>query len=85
MPILEGILLVQFVVFTKYSRHKWMAAALCITVWCALVAVQSLLDVYRELEWLSIVLWSAETFPQVHVKLFRASSLSLLRTFSTGF
>ncbi|KAH7724880.1 hypothetical protein AAVH_07472 [Aphelenchoides avenae] len=77
MPILEGILLVQFVVFTKYTRHKWMAAALCITVWCALVAVQSLLDVYRELEWLSIVLWSAETFPQVFLNMRRRSTYGL--------
>ena len=65
MPVLEILLLIQFYLFAPPSRHKIIAAIILVPFWISLAAVQSIFNVYKQLEWLSIVLWSAETFPQV--------------------
>lgn len=64
MPILEALLLLQFFLFTQ-SKKKWILVVVCGLIWSGLIAAQSTKKVYRFMEWVSITLWSIETFPQV--------------------
>ncbi|CAJ0943629.1 unnamed protein product, partial [Mesorhabditis belari] len=77
MPILEILLLIQFYIFTPASRAKNIAAILLVPAWIGLAIIQSVFDVYKQLEWLSIVLWSAETFPQIFLNIKRRSTYGL--------
>uniref|UniRef100_A0A914PD19 Uncharacterized protein n=1 Tax=Panagrolaimus davidi TaxID=227884 RepID=A0A914PD19_9BILA len=77
MPILEILLLIQFYIFTPSSRLKNIAALLLVPTWISLAVVQSVFNVYKDLEWLSIVLWSAETFPQIFLNIKRRSTYGI--------
>jgi hypothetical protein len=79
LSVLTGLLLVLFYVFTEHTRkkvealfHPWIICSIqiliycsCAVVWVILVGVQVFFDVYQYMEWVSIGLWSIETFPQV--------------------
>ncbi|KAI6185171.1 hypothetical protein M3Y99_01953400 [Aphelenchoides fujianensis] len=77
MPLLEGLMLAQFVAFTPRSSTKLGVCAVCLLAWAAIVVAQVFFDVYRQFEWLSIFLWSAETFPQIFLNMRRQSTHGL--------
>ncbi|KAI6185158.1 hypothetical protein M3Y99_01954200 [Aphelenchoides fujianensis] len=76
MP-LQALLLVQFVLFTPRSTTKFAVIALCVLGWTAIVVPQLVWDVYEEMEWLSILLWSGEYFPQIFLNMRRQSTHGL--------
>lgn len=71
MPVLEAILLLQFFLFTKKSKKKFIITGFCGLIWIGIIVAQSTGKVYNVMEWVSITLWSIETFPQVKIKPFK--------------
>lgn len=67
MPILEGLIMVQFFIFTPYNRSKYLITAMCLLIWLIIILLQVFLSVYGWMQWISVVLWSVESFPQVTV------------------
>ena len=67
MPILEFIILVQFWFYSKHSAQmKVFYGGGCFLVWCALITLELSVDgATAEVQWVAIVLWSIESFPQV--------------------
>ena len=65
-PILEFTLLVQFWVYGVQPRkEKILYASCCFVVWTAVIMVELFVRAYGIIEWIAIVLWCIETFPQV--------------------
>jgi hypothetical protein len=75
-PLLEITILLQFLLFFKEPFHrKLLILALCLVLWGIIVELQLNIDgVYVHLEWVSICLWSIETYPQVILNLNRRST-----------
>lgn len=68
MPALELTILVQFLLFHKLAwRRKMLFLAFCLLLWGGIVELELCLPrpATDHLEWIAIVLWSVETFPQV--------------------
>ena len=64
------MLLAEFWIFTPSSRKKWILAGICCVIWgCDHHRSIRTVKVYGYLEWISITLWSIETFPQVSANL----------------
>lgn len=65
-PILEFTLLIQFWIYGTHPRKsKIVYALLCFVLWTVVVVVELFARVYSAVEWIAIVLWCIETFPQV--------------------
>lgn len=65
-PILEFTLLVQFWIYGKYQKIlKIIYPSVCVVTWSAIIAVELLFKVENFIEYVAIVLWCIETFPQV--------------------
>lgn len=65
-PILEFTLLIQFWIYGTHPRKsKILYALLCFVLWTVVVIVELFARVYSAVEWIAIVLWCIETFPQV--------------------
>lgn len=65
-PILEFTLLIQFWIYgTQPRKSKIIYAMICIVLWSTVVLVELFAHVYGAIEWIAIVLWCIETFPQV--------------------
>ncbi|CAC5406134.1 unnamed protein product [Mytilus coruscus] len=65
-PILEFALLVQFWIYGKYRKIlKIIYAAVCGVTWAVVIAVELIFEVENFIEYVAIVLWCIETFPQV--------------------
>lgn len=77
MPVLEAILLLQFVIYTPHTLTKMIVQLSCFVMWSVIVMLQTTIPVYGHLEWISIVLWSAETIPQVFLNMRRRSTYGL--------
>ena len=61
-PILEFPILLQFWFYSKHTMLMKSYGAVCVLIWIAVIS----LDVAVEkVQWLAIVLWSIELFPQV--------------------
>ena len=68
MPVLELTILLQFLLFHKLAwRRKLLFLASCLLLWGTIVELELCLPhpATENLEWIAIVLWSVETFPQV--------------------
>lgn len=67
MPFLEFIILLQFCFFSKQSvQTKVGYGTGCFLIWVAVISLElSVTDVEEKVQWLAIVLWSIESFPQV--------------------
>ena len=65
MPIIEGLILIQFLIFATNSCEKWKIVG-GIPVWTAVVTCGLLKKPWVPyLEWGAVVLWSIETLFQV--------------------
>ena len=77
MPVLEFIILLQFCFFWKHSvLKKVFYGAVCFLIWAAVISMELFVtDARDKVQWLAIVLWSIESFPQVCsvnlIKLYR--------------
>ena len=67
MPILEFTILLQFWFFSKHSvQMKVSYGAGCFLIWVAVITLELFItDAKEKVQWLAIVLWSIESFPQV--------------------
>ena len=67
MPILEFIILVQFWFYSKHSvQMKVSYGAGCFLIWVAVISLElAVKNAEENVQWLAIVLWSIESFPQV--------------------
>lgn len=67
MPILEFTILVQFLLYSKRTvQMKVLYGMGCFLVWIAVIIVElSVENAAPDVQWIAIVLWSAESFPQV--------------------
>ena len=67
MPILEFSILLQFWCYSKHTmRMKLSYGAVCVLIWIAVISLDlSVADAAEKVQWLAIVLWSIESFPQV--------------------
>ena len=67
MPILEFIILIQFSLYSRHSvQMKVSYGAGCFLIWVAVISLElSVNDAEENVQWLAIVLWSIESFPQV--------------------
>lgn len=67
MPFLEFAILLQFWFYSKHSvRMKLTYGAGCFLIWIAVISLElSVADAEENVQWLAIVLWSIESFPQV--------------------
>ena len=67
-PILEFTLLIQFWIYgTQSLKDKVLYATSCLVLWTAVILVELFAHVYGIVEWIAIVLWCIETFPQVRM------------------
>ena len=67
MPILEFSILLQFWCYSKHTmRMKLSYGAVCVLIWIAVISLDlSVANAAEKVQWLAIVLWSIESFPQV--------------------
>jgi hypothetical protein len=80
LPILEMILLAQFIFYSEDKLIRTLAAIICslLVLICLTVALlwnQLTMGLSGDLMWVAVVLWSIETFPQLWMNL-RSSSTS---------
>ena len=65
-PILEFPILLQFWFYSKHTRLMKSYGAVCVLIWIAVISLDlSVADAAEKVQWLAIVLWSIELFPQV--------------------
>ena len=69
MPVLEFFILVQFSLYSKHAvRMKFCYGAVCLLIWIAVISVErSVENAAPNVQWIAIVLWSVESFPQVRI------------------
>ncbi|KAI6195968.1 hypothetical protein M3Y94_01052500 [Aphelenchoides besseyi] len=77
MPVIEFVMLLQFIWYTPSSRNKVFISVFCLLSWTIITLSQVFFDVYHELEWVTIALWSVETIPQVFLNMRRQSTHGL--------
>ncbi|PFX15997.1 hypothetical protein AWC38_SpisGene19759 [Stylophora pistillata] len=67
MPILEFAILVQFWLYSKHAlRMKLSYPVVCFLIWIAVIMLELFVaDAAENVQWLAIVLWSIELFPQI--------------------
>ena len=68
MPVLEFLILVQFWIYSKNRiQFKVCYGAVCFVIWIAIITLELSVDgVEENVQWIAIVLWSIESFPQVN-------------------
>lgn len=69
MPVLEFCILVQFWFYSKHTvQMKVSYGAGCFLIWIVVITLELLVENAAEnVQWIAIVLWSIESFPQVGV------------------
>ena len=66
MSILEFYILLQFWFYSKHTMRMKLYGAVCVLIWIAVISLDlSVTDAAEKVQWLAIVLWSIESFPQV--------------------
>ena len=63
-PILEFPILLQFWFYSKHTMLMKSYGAVCVLIWIAVISLD-VADAAEKVQWLAIVLWSIESFPQV--------------------
>ncbi|CAO3610214.1 unnamed protein product [Cunninghamella blakesleeana] len=91
MPTLEFIMLIQFFIYHNIPLKKKIYILIYfVVIWTIIIIIEILkafgLDTNSKLVWISIVLWSVETFPQVYLNMKNKSvsaqsTVSLVLTF----
>ena len=68
MPVLEFLILVQFWFYSKHHiQFRLCYGAGCFVIWIAIITLELSVDGAEEnVQWIAIVLWSIESFPQVN-------------------
>ncbi|KAI6170307.1 hypothetical protein M3Y98_01226000 [Aphelenchoides besseyi] len=51
MPVIEFVMLLQFIYYTPYSRNKVFIIIFCLLMWALIILPQVFFDVYHEFEW----------------------------------
>eukprot|EP01126_Amoeba_proteus_P008457 TRINITY_DN13124_c0_g1_i4.p2 TRINITY_DN13124_c0_g1~~TRINITY_DN13124_c0_g1_i4.p2 ORF type:complete len:294 (+),score=31.12 TRINITY_DN13124_c0_g1_i4:94-975(+) len=77
MPVLEAFLLVQFLLYSSRPFSCEMVTTFCVggATWVATLLVALLFPQWTSrLEWLAVVLWSVELFPQLYLNLSNRST-----------
>ncbi|XP_074646926.1 uncharacterized protein LOC141902895 [Tubulanus polymorphus] len=78
LPVLGLILLTQFYRYSnkEHYKFKWklVYTVSCLFVWIGILVLDSCLDVYRQFQWVAIILWSTELFPQIILNIIRKST-----------
>ena len=67
MPVLEFFILLQFWFYSKHPvQLRFFYGVGCLLIWIALIALElSVKNAAGNVQWIAIVLWSIESFPQV--------------------
>ena len=67
MPVLEFFILIQFWFYSKHAvQMKFFYGVGCFLIWVAVISLElSVENVAPNAQWIAIVLWSVESFPQV--------------------
>ena len=67
MMILEFSILLQFWCYSKHTMQmKLSYGAVCVLIWIAVISLDLFVaNAAKKVQWLAIVLWSIESFPQV--------------------
>lgn len=68
-PVIQATMLFQIIIFTPKSLRKIIAIIVCVAMWLAIVLLEVFLSTYDWLQWISVILWSYGTFPQVNIYL----------------
>ena len=88
MPILEFCILVQFWFYSKHGvQMKMLYGMGCFLVWIAVIILElSVKKAAPDVQWIAIVMWSIESFPQVcrvhYFKIYLAQCQGFLRASS---
>ena len=69
MPVLEFFILVQFWFYSKHTvQMKLFYGVGCFLIWIAVISLElSVENAAPNAQWIAIVLWSVESFPQVGI------------------
>lgn len=79
-PILEFTLLIQFWIYgTQPRKSKIFYGIVCFVLWTTVVMIELFVRVYSAIEWIAIVLWCIETFPQVILNMRIQSTIGQAR------
>ena len=67
MPVLEFFILVQFCLYSKHPvQWRFFYGVVCLIIWIAIITLElSVKNAAGKVQWIAIVLWSIESFPQV--------------------
>ena len=67
MPVLEFFILLQFWFYSKHlAEWRCFYVAVCLIIWIAIITLElSVKNAAGKVQWIAIVLWSIESFPQV--------------------
>ena len=67
MPVLEFSILVQFCLYSKHPvRWRFFYGVVCLLIWISIITLElSVKNAAGKVQWIAIVLWSIESFPQV--------------------
>lgn len=65
-PILEFALLIQFWIYGRYRKiEKLVYGSVCVLAWAIVIVVELVFKIENFIEYIAILLWCIETFPQV--------------------
>lgn len=65
-PILEFALLIQFWIYGRYRKiEKLVYGSVCVLLWGVVIVVELVFKIENFIEYIAILLWCIETFPQV--------------------
>lgn len=81
MPVLEFVMLIQFFIYHNVSLKKKVHCLICFTIiWIIIILIEILkpfgIDTNAKLVWISIILWSIQTFPQIFLNIKNKSVMS---------
>jgi hypothetical protein len=70
-PILEFALLIQFWIYGRYRKtEKLVYGSVCVLLWGVVIVVELVFKIENFIEYIAILLWCIETFPQVRRIMF---------------
>lgn len=81
MPILEFIMIIQFYIYQNISFIKKIyCLTFCLIIWIIIILIETLkpfgIDTNSKMVWISIILWSIETFPQIFLNMKNKSVIA---------
>lgn len=65
-PVIQGIILIQILIFTSWSVRKWCGIVLCLLLWVTISCLLIFLPIYDYMQWISVTVWCAGPYAQVH-------------------